>query len=725
MPACYFVWGKINLWVNYELNQIIFLKGKIMTLSIASSQPSTASMQGIGAIQNSVQTTAKVEASESQIARTQMNKTENTIVNLANNESIYDEPTELGATAGSVYDEPTELGATAGSVYDEPTELGATAGSVYDEPTELSARPQAGSVYDEPTELSAHPQAGSIYDEPTELSAHPQAGSVYDEPTELSAHPQAGLGVGSVYDDPAEILGAKSDSRRADSVYTYPHEISIFEVEKRAKAEPAVAPAGESFKLLPPAPPPTKSLTSVRELKGEIRILTDHYRDNDVTGIRRHFHKTPLDQLTNAMRDYFNAQQKMQVNNKGDVNRAENVTKLYQKLDVVQAKLTQYQDFMAKQTGGDARVSEFLDNIHEEIDNERLALARVVNNQNIAQKSVNSNEPNQETKNASFYTAVQLKVHGYDYNNAIEVAIDNKTDKWRVFNSGNVNTVFEITQKDGENVIFKREQAKMGHAIAVDELLSTPDTHPHFGGRNIATSNIDKALGTDVIANTRFMEAQFMDASGDVRQELGIGMDRVYGRGWTSIERSELKVIIKNPEMIKDLLNLQVVDALTMQMDRHNKNFLIEQASDGSYLGLKGIDNDNGFDSNNKPMDITKLHANQHYESGLYGSHNVGLPPLMDRDLAVKLSNPRELRELVGNACNGLISPENVVAAKLRANTIAAHAQQLLNEGRTVSNWNSGYADNGEKISNILKNPANGTSYISRMLGDAPWLKLA
>lgn len=95
----------------------------------------------------------------------------------------------------------------------------------------------------------------------------------------------------------------------------------------------------------------------------------------------------------------------------------------------------------------------------------------------------------------------------------------------------------------------------------------------------------------------------------------------------------------------------------------------------------------------------------------------------MDRDLATKCTNRDEMKQLIRNSCQGLMGRDNLDAALQRVDVIADHAQKLLNEGRTVSDWQSGRADNGQKIAQIISNPSNETSYISRLLERQPNLK--
>ncbi len=500
---------------------------------------------------------------------------------------------------------------------------------------------------------------------------------------------------------------------------------SIFELMHQVSNDPTQpkdAQAGR-FSLLPPPPPPSKSLTSITQLKEDLSQLTNHYRDNDKAGIRGLFHKSPLHQLTGAMRDYQKALKEYQVNNKGDVDRFAQATKLFEKLDKISDKLSKYGDFLAQKTNNDPQVGEYINEMHESLDDQRLALARVLNNQNLAQKSPDTMETNQQTKPTNFYNALELKIHGYEYNQAIEVASDPSKVMGSKLSGGKASDVYDLQDMSGNHVVFKREQGEVNVHISVNNMLDVPDRHPQFGGRNIATSNIDKALGGNVIVNTKFMQADFGDEMGKIHHNIGIAMDKVKGDNWFKLPVATIKNMVNDPNYRRDIMNLQLMDAITLQLDRHEKNFLIETNDNGEYKGLKGIDNDNGFDSIDNQVDISQLHTNQTKSEEFRGSHNAGLPPLMDKDMALKCANRDNLRAIIQQGSHGLINPKNIASALARADKIADHAQKLLNEGRVVSNWQSGKADNGQKIADIVKNPGNESSYMGRMLDKVPALK--
>ncbi len=497
----------------------------------------------------------------------------------------------------------------------------------------------------------------------------------------------------------------------ADSATHYESIAPSLPSTNTAKSDSEPMQSHGAFRLLPPPPPITKPIISSKELKAELKSISSHFNDKEISGVKGLFKKSPFEQMRGALNSYQSELKKQSVNNQGDGQRFTNATKIFAKLDKLEQAVLKYQDFMGAKANS-PELQKLMASLSDQIDEQRSVVARVLNNQNIAQVDENSNKPHQEMADTNFHAAVNLKILGYDLNKATEVNIDNAHTYGKVLGKGAANEVFAIENPNNEHkLVFKREFGAIQKNLAVDRLLSNEQTHPKFGGRNIATSNIDTALNTNVIAKTQFIATQFIDENNKTHDEFGIAMEKADGGHLNGLKIGDLKKAINDPNFRKDMINLQVMDAITMQLDRHAGNYMID-IKNGQYKGLKGIDNDNCFDSATKPVNIHDLHSGQQKMAGFYGSHNAGLPPLMDKALAMKLSNPTALKALIKQNAEGLISADRLEAALARADDISAHAQTLLTQRRVVSDWNSGKVDNGAKIAAIIMSPHAESSYI-------------
>ena len=55
---------------------------------------------------------------------------------------------------------------------------------------------------------------------------------------------------------------------------------------------------------MPPPPPITKSIISSRELKTELKSMTSHFNDKEISGLKGMFKKSPFEQMRSALNSY-------------------------------------------------------------------------------------------------------------------------------------------------------------------------------------------------------------------------------------------------------------------------------------------------------------------------------------------------------------------------------------------------------------------------------------
>jgi Domain of unknown function (DUF4157) len=142
------------------------------------------------------------------------------------------------------------------------------------------------------------------------------------------------------------------------------------------------------------------------------------------------------------------------------------------------------------------------------------------------------------------------------------------------------------------------------------------------------------------------------------------------------------KFNFKKAETQKGLMDLQLMDALTGQVDRHGSNIFIEPQTGK----VTGIDNDAAFGSQNSadPIDLVARTLPQWH---MRASHNQGLPPLVDHHSAqmVLALQPKAVRKELKD----LLSHDEIENTISRLNLVQQHIQNLYRTGKVVGSPNT------------------------------------
>ena len=120
--------------------------------------------------------------------------------------------------------------------------------------------------------------------------------------------------------------------------------------------------------------------------------------------------------------------------------------------------------------------------------------------------------------------------------------------------------------------------------------------------RSSAMSDVARALGfPELLANSQrvIVERNGQKIEGTMMEMAGPdGVDRARLQADSPLFRVEEKDF-NNPDMLKSLANLQILDFLCANTDRHSNNFFVRfDTSDPEHpkvIGVQGIDNDNSF----------------------------------------------------------------------------------------------------------------------------------
>src|SRR6185437_10261371 len=124
-------------------------------------------------------------------------------------------------------------------------------------------------------------------------------------------------------------------------------------------------------------------------------------------------------------------------------------------------------------------------------------------------------------------------------------------------------------------------------------------------------------------------------------------------------------VSLEDETLQRCLNKLQILDAISGQLDRHAGNYSIQQDDSGKVTGVTGIDLDMAFGQDMTTHDSRTANAAIHYR---------GLPPEIDEAFGQKILSVSE--DDVRGAIQGLLTPSEVEATVARFRSVRAKVQQ-------------------------------------------------
>lgn len=204
--------------------------------------------------------------------------------------------------------------------------------------------------------------------------------------------------------------------------------------------------------------------------------------------------------------------------------------------------------------------------------------------------------------------------------------------------------------------------------------------------RAVASSRLDKAIGTNVLSEEYFA---------NVNGEKGSVSGNVDGKQLVSESGGQYTLNhfdMKNPNTQKGLSDLQLMDFLSNQTDRHGGNIFI-----GDNGKVKGIDNDVAFGNINPQgmeMEANKDQKFDGKEGPRVGVDNyLGLPSQVDAKTAKKIlgMKAKNLGKILNDPTKGpdeQLSPEEIKAAQIRFRAAKQHIKGLKKTGGIVKEWN-------------------------------------
>ncbi len=292
-----------------------------------------------------------------------------------------------------------------------------------------------------------------------------------------------------------------------------------------------------------------------------------------------------------------------------------------------------------------------------------------------------------------------------------------------VLGSGAVNTVYRVTwlgDEEGDEEIVRvfKEEPETENKFAMRE-LGIDTNKPDFGKRNVATRKAAESLGLDhlvpavdmVISGGKLGVAMELAAGQSAWKQMEVPIpadraDRIGSYNWerwgvrqlpdgSFVQKKAVKVpldIENDPEIDrafqKQCVQLQWLDGLCGQTDRHAENYLVDIDRDNHTVKITGIDNDFCFGKQQVGVErVIREDQGQDQESPLQGrgKQNCGLPQLIDQELYERLTTMSFADFSAG--MDALLLPEEIAAAESRFNEMVAYARDLADRGLVVGDW--------------------------------------
>lgn len=286
----------------------------------------------------------------------------------------------------------------------------------------------------------------------------------------------------------------------------------------------------------------------------------------------------------------------------------------------------------------------------------------------------------------------------------VETLGDDHVDSSRILGSGAVNTVYLNEYGDKTRVIkFDPESEKLPTA---PRYLGLDGDDPHFGKRNIASRRMADKMGLGPMmpevkmtlqdgkvaiamdlapGKTPWQDPWIPTDESDTLppsdKDVTAGKYKLFDTTWKKKGRLYVEDLpFEEPpetsaKIQEQLMNLQWLDGLCGQGDRHAQNYLMDVSSTGE-VRVTGIDNDFCFGEGHDKVETTKYSGiDLKIDTGVIGVGYCGKPPLIPRAIYTQLTTVA-WSELEADM-KGLLTDKEIAAAKSRHEDLVAHARSL------------------------------------------------
>lgn len=179
--------------------------------------------------------------------------------------------------------------------------------------------------------------------------------------------------------------------------------------------------------------------------------------------------------------------------------------------------------------------------------------------------------------------------------------------------------------------------------------------------RNVATSRMADLIGLgDLVARSQTVDILDKKTGKTIHGNL---MDEAKGVAYEEVQEAfENKKVTSS--FMRDLTNLQVLDMLCGQVDRHVHNMLYQRDELGNVTGIQGIDNDAAFGTNTEAVSAVYGYNNRSDGNVFDAETYEMIIPFMDKNLADRIEavDPQVVRYILSD----LLKEKEVDAAVRR-----------------------------------------------------------
>ena len=413
---------------------------------------------------------------------------------------------------------------------------------------------------------------------------------------------------------------------------------------------------------------------------------------------------TTLKTELNTHLERFHEALKTPVTSQTDEQRAQTAATLNTRLDELEAKVTSARNGLAGTGAGAARRE--LSGLQKQLDEQRALIIDVANN-------FGAGYAGTAARPVSWGLALQFRRLGLNIGAGVATGAGQGKEviSSTKLGEGAFNSVYKLEFKDGGVGVFKPgnllDLASRGRP-AVSGLAGIPELQPRYEARNIASTRLDELLGAGLLVKTEFHEHN---------GSMGILMEQVQGKSMEEFVEHQESIKGKKHDfpmaVHRDVNRMQLLDALTGQLDRHDLNVMVETDSAGDYVGLKGIDNDTSFgadpgyneldDFRNWAYDVALWNTLGKNQFDIFATaNNSGLPPVADAGLAAKIMAP-DFAGKARSSVEGLLTAEETERLGERIQQVQDHLRGLERKGMLVSNWDSGNTAGGVPILRTIR----------------------
>lgn len=273
----------------------------------------------------------------------------------------------------------------------------------------------------------------------------------------------------------------------------------------------------------------------------------------------------------------------------------------------------------------------------------------------------------------------------------------------RELGAGSVNKVQLITYGDTQRV-FKKEvsvdtSGANAPALLGIDVQNKTGAGPRYGNRNVASNLVGKMLGTSVMPETSFAvhngEVGIAMAFAPGKTISGVHAEarkqaKAKGQTYDEIDFISSLSPVAVASLQRQLIELEVCDILTGQADRHRGNYMLDVQ--GDHVTVTAVDNDFAFGK------TTQLGV----PIGVYGVTSIcSMPMLIGKDMADRILAMDFDRDVAPQYA-GLLTDEEVAAAKFRHDALVKHVRKLDQDGYVVQDWQRWRSPDGRTVSDIL-----------------------